>query len=98
MVVLCAAAALGQNQTTGRITGTVKDPNGALIAGAKVTIKSKTTTAERSTTTDDRVNYTVSMLPPGVYQLKIAAVGFNLLYFYSIQVSITETTTIDDQR
>jgi len=97
MVVLCAAAALGQNQTTGRITGTVKDPNGALIAGAEVTVKSKTTAAERIGTTDDQGNFTVSLLPPGLYHLKVAAVGFNSLNSDSVQVGITETTTINVQ-
>ena len=97
MVVLCASAALGQNQTTGRIAGTVKDPNGALIAGAKVTVESKTTAAERIGTTDDQGNFTVSLLPPGLYHLKVAAVGFNSLNSDSVQVGITETTTINVQ-
>lgn len=97
MVVLFASAALGQNQTTGRIAGTVKDPNGALIAGAEVTVKSKTTAAQRIATTDDQGNYTVSLLPPGVYQLRIAAAGFNSLNSDSVQVGITETTTISVQ-
>src|SRR5438477_479094 len=97
MLVLCASAALGQNQTTGRIAGTVKDPNGALIAGAKVTVESKTTAAERIGTTDDQGNFTVSLLPPGLYHLKVAAVGFNSLNSDSVQVGITETTTINVQ-
>src|SRR2546421_56786 len=97
MLVLCAAAAFGQNQTTGRIAGTVKDPNGALIAGAAVTVNSKTTAAERIATTDDQGNFTVSLLPPGLYHLKVAAVGFNSLNSDSVQVGITETTTINVQ-
>lgn len=76
-VVLCAAAALGQNQTTGRIAGTVRDPRGSVVPGATVTVKNKTTAAERVVTTDDRGNYTVSLLPPGVYHLKVAVPGFN---------------------
>jgi len=95
MVGLCASAAFGQNQTTGRIAGTVKDPNGAVIAGAEVTVKSKATAAERITTTDDRGNYTVSLLPPGVYRLKIAVAGFNSLDVDPVQVGLTETTTVD---
>src|SRR6266581_6714679 len=97
LLVLCASAAFGQNQTTGRIAGTVKDPNGAVIAGAEVTVKDKTTAAERVVTTDDRGNYTVSLLPPGVYHLRAAAVGFNPLNVDPVQVCITETTTVDAQ-
>src|SRR5580765_5887500 len=77
MVVLCASAALGQNQTTGRIAGSVTDPRGAVVPGATVTVKNKTTAAERVVTTNDRGNYTVSLLPPGAYHLKVAVPGFN---------------------
>jgi hypothetical protein len=95
MLVICASAAFGQNQTTGRIAGTVKDPNGALITGAEVTVKSKTTAAERITTTDNQGSFTVSLLPPGLYQLRVTAAGFHPLNSDSVQVGITETTTVN---
>ena len=37
----------------GTILGTVTDPNGAIVPGAKVTVKNTSTGLERSTTTDD---------------------------------------------
>src|SRR3954471_14969372 len=77
MVVMCASTAFGQNQTTGRIAGTVTDPRGAVVAGATLTVKNKATAAERVVTTDDRGNYTVSLLLPGVYHLRVAVRGFN---------------------
>ena len=40
----------------GTILGTVTDPNGALVAGAKVTVKNANTGLERSTTTDEAGN------------------------------------------
>src|SRR6476660_2355648 len=95
MVVLCASATFGQNQTTGRIAGTVIDPRGAVVPGATVTVKNKATAAERVVTTDDRGNYTVSLLPPGVYHLKVAVPGFNSFDVDPVPVGITETTTVD---
>src|ERR1700738_1476259 len=95
MLVLCAAAAFGQNQTTGRIAVTVTDPRGAVVPDATVTVKNKTTAAERVVTTDDRGNYTVSLLPPGVYHLKVAVPGFNSFDVDPVPVGITETTTVD---
>ena len=44
----------------GTILGTVTDPNGAFVAGAKVTVRNVNTGLERSTTTDDAGNYTVA--------------------------------------
>ena len=52
LLVLCSISALAQSQTTGRISGTVKDPNGAVIAGAEVTVKSLFTDEERTVATD----------------------------------------------
>lgn len=93
LLVLCAATALGQGQTTGRIAGTVSDQHGDLIAGAQLTVKSKTTGEERTATTDDRGNYIVSLLAPGTYQVRVSARGFSSVVFDSVQVVITETTT-----
>ena len=41
----------------GTILGTVTDPNGALVAGARVTAKNTSTGLERSATTDDAGNW-----------------------------------------
>ena len=72
LLLLCTAA-LAQTPTTGRIAGTVKDPNGAVIAGAQVTVTNKTKGDERKVTTDGEGNYTVSVLPPGAYRVTVAA-------------------------
>ncbi len=82
-------------QTTGRIAGTVKDQNGAVIVGAEVAVSSKTTAEERKVTTDGEGNYTVPLLPPGIYRARVAANGFNSALFDSVQVVITETTTVN---
>ena len=60
----------------GTILGTVTDPNGALVAGAKVTVKNTNTGLERSTTTDEAGNYTVAELPIGLYEVRVDQSGF----------------------
>ena len=59
LLALCPVSAFSQSQTTGRISGTVKDPHGACIVGAEVTVISLATTEERKVKTDDRGNYAV---------------------------------------
>src|SRR5437660_1468076 len=56
-----------------------------------------TTAGERQVTTDNEGNFTVPFLPPGEYSVRIRANGFNSLLLDSIQVSITETTTVNAQ-
>src|SRR2546423_4530189 len=89
--------ALGQSQTTGRIVGTVKDERGAVIAGAEVTVTSLSTAEERKVRTDAEGNYAVPLLPPGTYSVRVTANGFNSALFDSVQVVITETTTVNAQ-
>src|SRR5216117_2917699 len=87
--------ALGQSQTTGRIVGTVKDERGAVIVGAEVTVTSLATAEERKVTTDTEGNYAVPLLPPGAYRVRVTANGFSSALFDSVQVVITETTTLN---
>ena len=84
-----------QSQTTGRIAGTVKDPNGAVIAGAEVTVKSLSTSEPRNITTDAEGNYVVMLLSPGTYLLSVSANGFKRAEIESVRVVITETTKVD---
>lgn len=67
--------ALAQAET-GSITGTVKDPNGAVVSAATVTVKAVDTGAERRSVTTDAGAYIVTNLQPGIYDVKIEAQGF----------------------
>jgi len=95
LMVFCSASAVAQSQTTGRIAGTVKDHRGALIVGAEVTVSSKTTAEERKVKTDDRGNYAVPLLPPGMYRISVTANGFKKTETGSVRVFITETSTVE---
>src|SRR5438445_8963854 len=75
-LLLASISALAQSPTTGRIAGTVRDPNGAVIVSAEVTVSSKATAGERKVITDNEGNYSASLLPPGVYRVKVTATGF----------------------
>ena len=94
-LALLSISVFAQSQTTGRIAGTVRDPNGAVIVRAEVTVSSSATAEERKVTTDDQGNYSVPLLPPGTYRVNVAANGFNSAVFDSVQVVITETTTVN---
>src|SRR2546430_3707655 len=59
----------------GRISGFVKDPSGATIANAKVTVRNNTG-VERQTTTNDSGYYVVTNVPPGLYKMIAEAAGF----------------------
>jgi carboxypeptidase family protein len=94
MVVLCSVSAFSQS-TSGRITGSIRDPNGAVIVGAEGTVTSIATAEERKFKTDDSGSYTVSTLAPGMYRMTVTANGFKKTGIESIQVFLTESVQFD---
>ncbi|HEX8773956.1 MAG TPA: TonB-dependent receptor [Pyrinomonadaceae bacterium] len=75
VLTLFSVAALAQTET-GQITGKVIDPNGAVIAGANVTVKSAETGRELSATANDEGVFTVTNLQPGNYDVTVQAGSF----------------------
>jgi Carboxypeptidase regulatory-like domain/TonB-dependent Receptor Plug Domain/TonB dependent receptor len=69
-----SAVAFAQSDL-GTISGYVKDPSGATVSGAKVTLRNQSG-LERQTTTNDSGFYTATNLPHGLYTLTAEAPGF----------------------
>ncbi|MBL8226911.1 MAG: TonB-dependent receptor [Bryobacterales bacterium] len=63
-------------QITGEIRGTVTDPSGAAVAGAKATLTSVETGATRTAMSDADGRFAFSLLSIGDYQAAIEATGF----------------------
>lgn len=70
-----AGAAFAQTET-GQITVRATDPRGAVVAGAAVSVKSATTNAERTATTNEDGVATITNLQPGVYEITVTVSGF----------------------
>src|SRR5215813_362766 len=73
---LTVSSAIGQTAATADLRGTVKDPNGAVIPGATVTVKDEARNFERSAQTNETGYFTLLSLPPGHYTLSVTAKGF----------------------
>src|SRR2546426_11303831 len=72
---LASSGALFAQSDLGKISGFIKDPSGATIANAKVTVRNNTG-IERQTTTNDSGYYVVTNVPPGLYTMTAEAPGF----------------------
>jgi len=75
VILLHAPAASGQ-AVFGSIIGTVTDPQGNAVVGAKVTVTSTTKSFTYDTTTNESGNYSVTHLIPDTYKVRIEATGF----------------------
>jgi hypothetical protein len=76
MVFVSGACALAQGGGNVAISGTVMDPSGALIAGAKVTVTQKSTSVARATVTNGSGQFNIPSLPPTTYTVLVEATGF----------------------
>jgi hypothetical protein len=72
---LLIPAVFGQSDN-GAIAGFAKDPSGAVVPKATVTLKNEATGVQQRETTNDAGYYTFTNIPPGLYTVSIEAAGF----------------------
>src|SRR5579864_7695859 len=82
-------------QTSGSITGEVKDQSGAMAPNASVTVTNSETNVARSTITDADGIYSFPDLTPGIYQVKVAAAGFATTVRSNIELQVQQTARVD---
>src|SRR5246500_5328110 len=75
-IFLHAGALFAQSGNSGTINGVVKDPSGAVVTGATVSIHNPVSGYDRTITTDNTGSFTFSNIPLNPYHLSIAAAGF----------------------
>lgn len=81
--------------TTSNITGTVADAGGRVIPGATVTITNPQTSFSRTTTTDESGIYKITNLPPGTYELSVAAATFSKSVVKDLQLNVGGSPTVN---
>lgn len=95
VLALSAFSAMAQSTTTGAIGVTVKDPQGALVAGATVTVRNKENNKEETATTDDEGRARIANLQPGHYNVTVAASGFGKFEQQDVVVEVGIVNTVD---
>ncbi len=89
LLMALGAVAFGQ-ETTGRISGVVTDPTGAIVNAAEVTATNTSTNEERKTQTDDTGTYTFTQLQPGLYDISVRGQGFKEHLIKSVEVNVND--------
>ncbi|OYT73431.1 MAG: hypothetical protein CFK52_02170 [Chloracidobacterium sp. CP2_5A] len=95
MLICGAATGWAQSASTGQLRGVIRDPQGAVVSGASVTLTEQATGSKREATTGGSGDFTFTLLPPGKYRLEARATGFKTSVTENITVSITGVTTND---
>lgn len=92
VVALCATAFA---QGTSSLTGTVADPNGAVVSGANVTVTNVATNVSTTTQTTDSGLYRFPTLPVGTYNVKVEAAGFSTAQVEQVVLTVAQVVTQD---
>src|SRR5207302_9072062 len=94
-VLLSTAMLVGQT-FRGTILGTVTDPSGAVVSGAKVTVRNVATGLERTTATSADGSYNVPELPIGTYTVTITQSGVQTAVTTGVEVDVAGERRGDD--
>ena len=78
----------------GTITGTVNDPTGAVIVGAKVAATNTATHVVTETATTTSGNYTIPGLRSGTYDISVEQTGFKRAVLTGIVVQVGQTARV----
>ncbi len=93
LFLLTFACFLEASLDRGAIQGTVSDPQGAVVPGAKVAVKNVDTNVETTLTTNSEGFYLAPELVPGKYLVQVSATGFSPLDIANVIVTAGTTTT-----
>jgi hypothetical protein len=99
LLALClgwgAMPVMAQSQaSTGQITGSVTDNQGAAIANAAVKANNTQTGLSRTANTGDEGLFAIVLLPPGIYDLSVEASGFASTTVRNVEVVVGRSSEV----
>lgn len=95
VTLLLAFAQISHASITGSISGTVRDPSGAVIPAATVVALNTKTGVKETAVTDSRGFYSFPELPIGDYQVSIRKAGFRLYKQRGLVLNINTALRVD---
>lgn len=92
VVLLVSSVALSFGQSiTGTLLGTVTDPSGSVVSGAKVVITNQGTNQTFETVSNGTGVYDVTNLQPGVYRIHVEAPGYRAFDVNDVTLLVNRT-------
>jgi hypothetical protein len=77
------------------VCGRVSDQTGAIVVNATVIVRNVDTGQARTSRTNNQGDYIINQLPPGVYELSVAAPSFSKVIIKNINLSVGARQTLN---
>lgn len=95
VMTLWAVLALQAQNPTASLVGTVKDPSGATIAGARIDVRNADTNEAREVTSDPKGEFAVTNLVPGRYNVGVSKEGFQSARQAGIELQMEQAARLE---
>jgi hypothetical protein len=102
LAIVCASILLAVSSVpawaqaaTGTLSGVVSDPSGAAVVNAEVKIVDPSTNTSLTTKSNEVGRYSFAAVPPGTYDLTVAATGFTQSRLAAQKVDVGESLTLN---
>jgi hypothetical protein len=96
-LVLSSSTAFGQGIVTGKISGTIQDAQGAVVANAKIIAVREATSTTFTSQSDTLGYFELQGLPVGTYNITIEAAGFRKLQLSHVAAEAGRTNALGGQ-
>ena len=95
VVILMMAIPLAAQVDRASVNGTVTDPSGLVVPGAKIEVTSADIGFSRQVTTGEGGTYQLTGLPLGTFKIVVGKIGFKSVTIDRVILSVGEGRTID---
>jgi hypothetical protein len=94
LILMLPALLFGQSER-GTISGSVKDPSGAIVVNAKVTVTNTATNSAVSVLTNQSGDYSALSLQAGTYTVRVEAAGFRAMIIAGVSLNASTDVRAD---
>lgn len=94
-ILLLASLSLTAMAQTAQINGRITDAGGGVIPGVSITTRNSATGAERTVSTNEVGLYTIPLLQPGVYEVRVKQSGFKPILQAGVQLDVEQRATLN---
>ena len=95
VILFLLAIPMAAQVSTASLGGVVRDPAGAIVPNAAITLTNTGTSVDRTAVSNDSGNYAFLNVPPGEYTLTAGAAGFKTVKLSAFTLSVNQTATFD---